>query len=123
MRTRGNHSFCDRLARANIDSLTDEQLLIPICSDSPNSSDITCEVKGINGVIKKQLGAVSQIMRDYPEHILTNDGNSSEMQRIINLILVLPPIQKNEILKRLKNSLKTKNSARPLEGKAERGRV
>ena len=103
MRPNTNHSLSDRLMRASIKSLTDEHLLIAICADSPNSSDITCEVRGINGNIKKQIGAVAQILRDFPEQIMYGCQDNLDINRLIKLIHRLPEDSRINILIRLQN--------------------
>ena len=90
MRVPGNHSLSDRLMRANMETLTDEQILIGICADSPNSADVTCEVQGIRGVTKIQICAVAQILRDHSGEILFRSSNNKNITRLCNLIHALP---------------------------------
>lgn len=101
MTQEANHGFADRLMRANFDTLSDEHLRIAIFADSPNSSDESCRSHNIYGQDKKRVGAVAQILRDYPEQVLVNPDNLAEMTRIKKIIYSLPGTLRKEVLDRL----------------------
>ena len=113
MRASREHSFSDRLMRANIGSLTDEQLLIAICSDSPNSADTNCEMREINGKVKIQICAVAQILRDFPGRILNKSYPNEDIQRLEKIIHELPADFKREVILRLLDRLQKNTHTAP----------
>jgi hypothetical protein len=104
LRPRGKHSLPDRLVRADIMTMEIKHLLIGICADLPNSADKTCMARQIQGNIRIRIGAVAQILRDYPEQALSNPDNLTEIERIREIIHNLPTNIKNEVLARLNKS-------------------
>ena len=83
-----------------MDVLSDDQLRIAIYADSPSSADKSCLAHGIHGQTKIRIGAVAQILRDYPETVLSC-GALKETARLRSLIDSMPNMLRNEILDRI----------------------
>lgn len=109
------HSLADRMNRARITDLSDEKLLVAIRADSVNSARKSCDTNSIFGNTRIQIGAVAQILRDYPEQILFNPDKLSEMRRIRLLVRSLPCSIRKEVIKRI-----IKNFAQSLGDNAEK---
>lgn len=119
LRPNGNHSFADRLSRADIMGLSVEHLRIAVLADSPNSADRTCIARGIRGQTRKRIGAVAQILRDYPEKVFSNPDRLLEMEKLREVIEALPAAMRQAIWKKMDGRI----IARSLEDNAGKGGV
>ncbi|MFZ2187956.1 MAG: hypothetical protein WAV73_00125 [Candidatus Moraniibacteriota bacterium] len=98
-------------------TLETDHLFIGICADSPNSANKTCAARKIQENTKIKVGAVAQILRDYPEQVISNPTNLTELARIREVIDNLPANLKREVLARLNKSAQSlKDNAVNQEG-------
>ena len=114
------HSFGDRLKRADLMTLSAEQLLVAIYADSPNSASKSCLTLKIYGEIRTRIGMVAIILRDYPWQILDNPDKLPEMLRIRGLLFGLPKGIRGEIINRLNKKLFAQSLKDNAEKKGER---